>query len=96
MCFVNIQGLKKSEVFRVLYNAAKGQNRAVLGQDGLEVTAERAKQIVEKESRTNFERWGVKDLYINISKDVLDLSGYNKINGSGLGERVIKVLREKW
>ena len=93
MRFINISGLNKAEVFRVLYNAAIPEMIAILGSDGIEISRERAKQIVKKEARTNFDRWGIKVLRINIANDVLDSGAYNRANGEGVAEKAIRSLR---
>ena len=98
MIIVNIEGLKKEDVLRSLYNNAKVQGLGVLQMKIGDMTESEATRIINhcKESGVfYFDYLHGRVMKIDLRSDIeFDERLYDRDNGEGSAQRVIDILRK--
>lgn len=89
---INIEGLKKADVLKVLYNNSKPLGMGYLHFEEKNMTTEEADEILTY--HTNFDYLKGRVMKIDLSSDIeFDERLYDRDNGVGSAERVINSLR---
>ena len=86
---ISIKDMNKAAVLAALYNAACPQGMGFLNYDPKPMTIEEAEQL--RSLRFDYLRGRV--MKISLQKDEVDTSGYDRDNGLGNGELVIKSIK---
>jgi hypothetical protein len=91
---VSIKGLDKADVLAALYNASKPQGMGILHYDPKPMTRAEAADLLERETYFDYLKGRV--MKINLSRDDEFSEGlYDRDNGSGAAELVIRSLRQE-
>lgn len=89
---IDIKGLDKADVLRVLYNRAQTQGMGFLQYVPGDLAKEKAAEIV-KAGHTSFDYLAGRVLKVNIAGDTLDEWAYDRDNGQGAAAAAIATLR---
>ncbi len=87
---VDISTLEKSELLAALYNRAKPQGNGMLHYDPAPMTADQAKELLNKLASDDlyFYYLAGRVMNIDISSDIMDTHLYNRDNGANAAEKV--------
>ena len=91
---VNINGLDRADVLRVLYNAAKPHGLGVLEHDSAEMTREEAEGLLSH--RDSFDYVHDRIVKVSLAKGAGSFNPrrYDRDNGQGAAERAVSPLRQ--
>lgn len=78
----------RAVILAALYNGVHYQHKYFSGTLGHVMTADEAREILK--SRSYFDYLNGRPMKVDLSRDTLNLAGYNFNNGSGRGPRVIR------
>ena len=89
---INIEGLNKADVLKVLYNNSQPLGLGFLHFDSKDMTTEEAKEILE--TRTGFDYLKGRVMKIDLSSDIeFNERLYDRDNGIGAAEKAVNSLR---
>jgi len=88
---ISLTGLDKADVLAALYNASKPLGMGFMQYDPNPMTHEEAEQLLVQTTRFDYLKGRV--MQIDLSKDELNTSGYDRDNGQGAAARAIDELR---
>lgn len=94
MALIDISKLDKAKVLAGLYNHSHPQGMGFLHYDPKPMTVEEAREILirAKEFGYYFDYVKGRVLKVDLSGDILDTRLYDRDNGEGAGEKVVKGL----
>lgn len=88
---INIEGLKKAEVLKVLYNNSKPLGLGILQFENTDMTTEEAEELLE--DQTYFDYLKGRVMKIDLKSDVeFEEWLYDRDNGQGAAQRAIDSL----
>ena len=94
---MNIAGLDKAVVLAVLYNGTHQLGLGVLETNGKkQITVEQARVELQNNPKMYFDYLHGRVLKIDLSKDELSTSLYNRDNGIDAAENLLAVLKVKY
>lgn len=89
---INIEGLKKADVLRVLYNGSKPLGFGILQFNNKPMTTEEADEILQ--SQTDFDYLKGRVMKVDLSSDIeFEEWLYDRDNGEGEAKRLIDKIR---
>lgn len=90
---INIEGLDKARVLCALYNMSKVQGMGIFQATGKQMLVEEARELLTHD--TYFDYLHGKVMKIDLKSDIeFEEWMYDRDNGQGAAERVIKLLRD--
>lgn len=92
MTKISIEGLDKADVLAALYNHARPLGMGFLHYTKADMMKEEAKDILDG-GYTNFDYLFGRVMKVDLSGNEFDTSPYNRDNGEGSAEEIVKKLR---
>lgn len=89
---ITIKGMSKAVVLAALYNAATPQGMGFIQYNKEPMTVEQAQEIV-KDGRSSFDYLYGRVMKIDIGKDAINPSAYDRDNGKGAAEKALAAVR---
>jgi len=90
---IDIKDLNKAEVLAGLYNASRPQGMGFITYDPIPMQVEEAESLLKKSMYFDYLKGRV--MKLDLSGDSLDPWLYDRDNGKGMVERIIKLIRSK-
>lgn len=91
---ISLKGKNKAEVLAALYNNAKPLGLGFLQNNSTPMAKEEAEALLKEQ--TYFDYLNGRVLKVDLSGDYLDPWLYNRDNGQGVAERIVKSLKDEF